>query len=87
MVFDLGGVALRTILRRCCIGRIRFLPGAKKKKFSSLATLSAHYCEPRMFDDLVTYPKYYEQAVKVYYDAIFSPFKPFVLDGLRKIKI
>lgn len=47
--------------------------------------LGAHYCEPRMFSDRVTYPKAYEEAFRNYYDAIFSPFQEYVLKGLDKI--
>lgn len=87
MVFDLGGVTLRTIIAPMLHWPDSLFTWCEEEKvLFSCDFLSAHYCEPRMFDDLVTYPKYYEQAVKVYYDAIFSPFKPFVLDGLRKIK-
>ena len=45
-----------------------------------------HYCEPRMLDTSVSYPKYYESAFRGYYDAIFSPFKPYVLEGLKKLR-
>lgn len=48
--------------------------------------LGAHYCEPYMFDHNMAYPKKYETAFKGYYDAIFGPFKPYVLAGLDKIK-
>lgn len=48
--------------------------------------LGAHYCEPRMFDKHVTYEKRYEQAFRGYFDAIFGPFKPFVIKGLDKLK-
>lgn len=48
--------------------------------------LGAHYCEPYMFDYNVVYHNNYEKAFKNYYDAIFSPFKPYVLAGLEKIK-
>ncbi len=44
--------------------------------------LGAHYCEPLVWDNKVTYPKAYEEAVKVYYDAIFSPFASYVRKGL-----
>jgi flavorubredoxin len=47
--------------------------------------LGAHYCEPRMFDKHVTYEKHYEDAFKWYFDAIFGPFKPFVIKGLDKL--
>lgn len=48
--------------------------------------LGAHYCEPRMYDDLVLYPKEYEDAFKFYFDVIFGPFKEHVLKGLDKIE-
>jgi NADH oxidase (H2O-forming) len=47
--------------------------------------LGAHYCEPRMFDKYVSYPSYYKEAFKGYYNAIFGPFKPYVLSGLEKL--
>jgi flavorubredoxin len=47
--------------------------------------LGSHYCEPRMFDKHVTYQNRFEQAFKGYYNAIFGPFKPFVLKGLEKL--
>ena len=46
----------------------------------------AHYCEPYVFDYNTVYPEKYEAAVKGYYDAIFGPFKPYVLKGLEKIE-
>lgn len=46
----------------------------------------SHYCEPQMFDTCITYPNAYQTALKGYYDAIFGPFKPYVLKGLEKIK-
>lgn len=46
----------------------------------------SHYCEPQIMDTRVTYPKAYFTAFKGYYDAIFGPFKPYVLKGLEKIK-
>lgn len=45
-----------------------------------------HYCEPQMLDTCITYPDAYQTALKGYYDAIFGPFKPYVLKGLEKIK-
>ena len=48
--------------------------------------LGAHYCEPYTFDYNMAYPAKYEIAFKGYYDAIFGPFKPYVLAGLEKIK-
>ena len=48
--------------------------------------LGAHYCEPRMIDTKATYPEKYKQAFKEYYDAIMSPFKPYVLKGLARVE-
>jgi len=48
--------------------------------------LGAHYCEPRMKDTLVQYPEKYEGAFAYYYQGIFGPFKPHVLNGLSKIE-
>lgn len=47
--------------------------------------LGSHYCEPRMVDKHVTYPQRYESAFENYYQAIFGPFKPYVLKGLEKL--
>ena len=82
MVFDLGGVTLKTIIAPMLHWPDSIFTWCEEEKvLFSCDFLSAHYCEPRMFDDLVTYPKKYYQAVKEYFDAIFSPFKSFVLDG------
>ena len=48
--------------------------------------LGAHYCEPLITDDEITYEKAYDSSFLYYYTAIFGPFKKFVLDGLDKIK-
>jgi|AGTN01.2.fsa_nt_gi Uncharacterized flavoproteins len=48
--------------------------------------LGTHYCEPNMIDSRVTYPAKFLYAVKVYYDAIMSPFKQYVLKGLEKLE-
>ncbi len=61
-----------------------YLPA--RKAIFTCDFLGAHYCEPLLTDDLITYPEAYESAFKNYYDAIFSPFKKFVLDGLDKMK-
>ncbi len=47
--------------------------------------LGAHYCEPRLFDDLSSHPAQYEEEFAYYYQGIFGPFKPHVLNGLSKI--
>ena len=48
--------------------------------------LGAHYCEPYVLDTRVNHPEAYESAFLGYYEAIFGPFKPYVLKGLEKIK-
>lgn len=48
--------------------------------------LGAHYCEPYVFDYNIAYPEKYDSALKDYFDAIFSPFKGYVLNGLDKIE-
>lgn len=47
--------------------------------------LGCHYCEPRMYDKYVSYKNKFANAFKLYYEAIFSPFKPYVLSGLEKL--
>lgn len=48
--------------------------------------LGSHYAEPYIFDTKVAYPERFKFSVKAYYDAIFGPFKPYVLKGLEKIE-
>ena len=47
--------------------------------------LGAHYCEPYIFDYKIKFDDKYELALKNYFDAIFGPFKKYVVDGLEKI--
>lgn len=47
--------------------------------------LGCHFCEPRVLDSRVIYKKNFESAFRVYFDAIFSPFKPYVVKGLEKL--
>lgn len=48
--------------------------------------LGSHYCEPYIFDTNMQYTSNYEKAFVGYFNAIFGPFKPYVLAGLDKIK-
>ncbi len=48
--------------------------------------LGTHFCEPTMVDNRIQNMAIYENAFSEYYDAIFSPFKPYVLSGLSKLK-
>lgn len=56
-----------------------------KKTVFTCDFLGAHYCEPKMTDDDLTYPEAYWNSFKNYYTAIMGPFKKFVLDGLNKL--
>jgi flavorubredoxin len=47
--------------------------------------LGTHFCEPTMWSDKILYKKEYDSAFLNYYNAIFSPFKEFVLKGLAKM--
>nr|MDD6335368.1 FprA family A-type flavoprotein [bacterium] len=48
--------------------------------------LGSHYCEPYMRDSDIAYPGAYQRAFKLYFDAIFGPFLPYVRAGLGKLK-
>ena len=48
--------------------------------------LGCHYCEPGVFDTNIIYKQKYEYSLKYYYDAIFKPFNPYVINGLKKIE-
>lgn len=59
---------------------------AKDKILFTCDFLGAHFCEPTVFDYNIKYGKEYLLAFFYYYNAIFGPFKPYVLVGLEKIK-
>lgn len=48
--------------------------------------LGCHFCEPTMFDYNIKYKAEYLEQFEYYYNAIFGPFKPYVLAGIDKIK-
>lgn len=48
--------------------------------------LGSHFCEPQILDTRIKFLNAYKTAFKGYYDAIFAPFKPAVIEGLDKIK-
>lgn len=48
--------------------------------------LGCHYCEPEVLDTAVSYKDNYDKSFLGYYEAIFSPFKPYVMKGYEKIK-
>lgn len=49
--------------------------------------LGCHFCEPSMLDCGIhtEYRPYYERELRNYFNCIFGPFKPAVLDGLEKM--
>ncbi|MFZ2539693.1 MAG: FprA family A-type flavoprotein [Oscillospiraceae bacterium] len=60
----------------------------EEKMLFSCDFFGCHYCEPLPFDGQML-PKRkaaYDSALLGYYNAIFSPFKPYVAKGLEKIK-
>ena len=57
-----------------------------KKTVFTCDFLGAHYCEPTVTDDFISYEECYWKAFREYYDAIMSPFKRFVLAGLDKLE-
>ena len=83
---DLGGVTLQFVVSPMLHwpdSMFTWCP--EEKTLFTCDFLGSHYCEPRVLDRFITYPQKYESAFKGYYDAIFSPFQPFVLAGLDKI--
>jgi flavorubredoxin len=58
---------------------------ASEKTVFTCDFLGAHFCEPRMIDSRITYPRRYETAFEGYFNAIFAPFRSYVLKGLEKL--
>lgn len=58
---------------------------AEEKVLFSCDFLGCHYCEPYTMDTNITNKEAYLASLQVYYSAIFSPFKKYVLNGLSKI--
>ncbi|MEI6578279.1 MAG: FprA family A-type flavoprotein [Eubacteriales bacterium] len=86
-VLDLGGITLKFFMAPLLHWPDSMFTWCEEEKaLFSCDFLGAHYCEPRVFDSKVTYPEKYETAFQDYYNAIFSPFKPFVLAGLTKME-
>ena len=86
-VIDIGGATLRFINAPFLHWPDSMFTWVEEEKaLFSCDFLGAHYCEPYTFDYNMAYPSKYEAAFKNYYDAIFGPFKPYVLAGLEKIK-
>lgn len=57
----------------------------EEKALFSCDFLGCHYCEPYILDTNITDKEAYLSSLQIYYSAIFSPFKKYVLNGLSKI--
>lgn len=86
-ILDLGGKTLKFIMAPFLHWPdSMFTYAVEDKMLFSCDYLGSHYCEPQILDTKIGYPNDYEKAFSGYYDAIFSPFKPYVLKGYEKIK-
>jgi flavorubredoxin len=86
-VLDLGGKTLRFInapFLHWPDSMFTYIP--EDKILFSCDFLGAHYCEPQILDKNIVYPDGYARAFEYYYNAIFGPFKAYVLKGLEKIE-
>ena len=57
----------------------------EEKILFSCDFLGCHYCEPYTIDTNITDKEAYLASLQIYYSAIFSLFKKYVLNGLSKI--
>ena len=49
-------------------------------------SFGTHYCTDKIFNDLIENKKDYYESLKYYFDCIMSPFKPYVIKAVEKIK-
>ncbi len=86
-VIDLGGVTLKFLSAPFLHWPDSMFSWCEEEKaLFSCDFLGAHYCETNILDSTIIYPDSYKSGFKGYYEAIFGPFKPYVLSGLDKIK-
>lgn len=86
-VIDIGGKTMRFIMAPFLHWPDSMFTWVEEEKtLFSCDFMGAHYCEPYTFDYNMAYPEKYEIGFTYYYNAIFGPFKPYVLAGLDKIK-
>lgn len=84
---DLGGKTLRFVpapFLHWPDSMFTYLP--EDKIVFTCDFLGAHYCEPYAYDYAITRPEKYEEACQGYFDAIFGPFKKYVVEGLHKLE-
>lgn len=85
-VLDLGGVTLTfTVAPLLHWPDSMFTYCAEEKVLFSCDVFGSHYSSEKVFDKDVENVDGYKEAFKGYYDAIFGPFKPFVIAGTAKI--
>lgn len=85
-VLDLGGVTLTfTVAPLLHWPDSMFTYCAEEKVLFSCDVFGSHYSSEKVFDKDVENIDGYKEAFKGYYDAIFGPFKPFVIAGTAKI--
>lgn len=86
-VVDIGGKTMRFIMAPFLHWPDSMFTWVEEEKtLFSCDFMGAHYCEPYTFDYNMAYPEKYEVGFTYYYNAIFGPFKPYVLAGLDKIR-
>ncbi len=84
---DLGGISLNFIsapFLHWADSMFTYVP--EERLVFSCDFLGCHYCEPHYFDTRIVYPEKYADALDYYYAAIFSPFTPYVREGLKKLE-
>ena len=83
---DLGGVTLKFVVAPLLHWPDSMMTYCKEEKaLFSCDFLGAHYSFAPMIDTELKDTEGYRRAFKEYFDAIFGPFKPFVVAGLAKI--
>lgn len=85
-VLDLGGVTLNFTtapLLHWPDSIFTYCP--EEKTLFSCDVFGSHYSSDNTFDKDIADVDGYKEAFKGYYDAIFGPFKPFVVAGMAKI--
>ncbi len=85
-VLDLGGVKLNfTVSPLLHWPDSMFTYCPEEKTLFSCDVFGSHYSSEKMLDKDIDNVEGYKEAFKGYYDAIFGPFKTFVVAGMAKI--
>ncbi len=56
-----------------------------EKLLSTCDAFGFHFSAPNIFDDLTPLTEEMQESQKLYFDCIVSPFKSYVLDGIKKV--